>query len=290
MNTNAPTYTHVIYHDPCFDGFTAAWVAWCRFGGGATYIGAQYGDPLPDVPDGARVLMVDVSWDRDTLEALAGRVHLHVLDHHRTAEDALAGLPYAEFDMDRSGAGMAWDHLFPGRDRPAIVAHVEDRDLWRFALPGTRHVHAYMGTLEWTFEAWEEAANLLQGRPRAAMIRGDAVLAYEAALRRAIVADVHTVMVRGPAFRPIPVAALNLGVKQLVSEVLHDVLDMGPATGLAVAYARTGKGDWTYSVRSAEGADVTAADLARANGGGGHVLAAGWRSDEPPVVAWEGLP
>lgn len=49
---------------------------------------------------------------------------------------------YALFDMDRSGAGITWDFFHPGKARPALIDHVEDRDLWRFALHGTREIQS----------------------------------------------------------------------------------------------------------------------------------------------------
>src|SRR6478736_8978193 len=94
-----------IYHSPCYDGFTAAWVVRQAFPD-AKFIGANYGDEPPDVR-GKEVIVVDFSYPRDVLERMHEQAKsLLVLDHHKSAEKALEGLYYAKFDMSRSGAMM----------------------------------------------------------------------------------------------------------------------------------------------------------------------------------------
>ena len=66
---------------------------------------------------------------------------LLVLDHHITAEKALAGLPYAYFDLKKSGAVLAWEwaHDHPV---PWILEYIQDKDLWTWALPLSREINA----------------------------------------------------------------------------------------------------------------------------------------------------
>ena len=40
--------------------------------------------------------------------------------------------------MEKSGARLAWEHFYPNEPLPWPLRHVEDQDLWRFALPATR--------------------------------------------------------------------------------------------------------------------------------------------------------
>ena len=61
-----------------------------------------------------------------------------MLDHHASAERDLAGLGFAEFDSNFSGVGLTWHVLNPHKPAPCIVRYVEDRDLWRWALPYNR--------------------------------------------------------------------------------------------------------------------------------------------------------
>lgn len=103
--------TFVLYHANCPDGFAAARAAWMSLGDAATYLPVSYGDPLPAIPDGSEVYIVDFSYPRPILEELEARCGLTVIDHHATAQEALSGLAFAHFDMSKSGAVLTWEHF-----------------------------------------------------------------------------------------------------------------------------------------------------------------------------------
>ena len=85
------TPTVVLYHAECADGFGAAWALWRRFPS-ADYRPVKHGNPPPDGLRDQRVVIVDFSYGRDQLQAMAEETQaLLVLDHHVTAEKALAG-------------------------------------------------------------------------------------------------------------------------------------------------------------------------------------------------------
>ena len=150
-----------IYHDNCDDGFAAAFAVWKRFGDAVKYVACNYGNDAPDVT-GKDVLIVDFSFKKDVMEALAAKARrIVVLDHHKTAQAELAGFThlnciggpfekrYADklvggigvhFNMDKSGCRLAWEYCFGNKQMPDWFAAVEDRDLWRFALPGTKEI------------------------------------------------------------------------------------------------------------------------------------------------------
>ena len=131
----------VLYHGSCPDGFCAAWVAH-RALGDVELHPAKYGEAPPNVM-GRTVYVLDFSFPRAVLEDWHRRhANLVVLDHHKSVIKDLAGLPYVTLDVERSGARLTWDHFFPEGNRalPALVAYVEDRDLWRWALPHTSAV------------------------------------------------------------------------------------------------------------------------------------------------------
>jgi len=97
----------VIYHGNCYDGLTAAWAAWRKFGANADYQAALYGEPLPSAAWDRPLYILDFSYPRAELEARAldpshvlNLTALRVLDHHKTAEADLAGLPFCTFDLD----------------------------------------------------------------------------------------------------------------------------------------------------------------------------------------------
>jgi oligoribonuclease NrnB/cAMP/cGMP phosphodiesterase (DHH superfamily) len=118
----------VIYHGNCTDGFTAAWVA-ARALGATELYPAEYGkEPPYELARGRQVYVVDFSYPRERLERLRATCKsLVVLDHHKTAEADLRGLDYCTFDMNRSGAVLAWDHFHREEPRPWLVDYVEDR-------------------------------------------------------------------------------------------------------------------------------------------------------------------
>lgn len=157
--TSVPQKTMCIYHGNCADGFGAAWVVRKALGPDVEFHSAYYGEPAPDVT-GKNVIIVDFSYKYDALIALADKAEsVLVIDHHKTAMADLVDVPQAEphyeahkknitgklhalFDINRSGAGLVWDFFFPQHQRPDLINHIEDRDLWRFNLPGTREIMA----------------------------------------------------------------------------------------------------------------------------------------------------
>ena len=150
----------VLYHSDA-DGFGAAFACWKAFDSDeqVKWVPVQYGKPVPELPQTIEELfIVDFSYDRATCEALAAKYKLTILDHHKTAEAELSGLPYAIYDMNRSGAVMAWEHFFNGdyaEDVPTILQYVQDRDLWRFELPESEAVNLYISTLDEDFAEWD---------------------------------------------------------------------------------------------------------------------------------------
>jgi uncharacterized protein len=277
----------VIYHGNCPDGFTAAWVMRRWLMGWPVVAGQPFVDPGPeveffaahygsagepvDLPDvtGRQVWMVDFCTGREQLIALhEAAYNLIVLDHHKTAEAACEGLPYCTFDMERSGAMLAWDYCMPGVVAPWIVKYVEDRDLWRFALPGSEQVSAYLRTQEMTFENWDDIdANV---DPLMAFNRGAGALDLINAYVRGMVREARRVTFAGYANIPVVNAPYWNG-SELVNALAAEAQ-------FAVAWFQRADGLYQYSLRSHGDFDVSA--VAQLFGGGGHKNAAGFRASE----------
>lgn len=266
----------VIYHDHCMDGFTAAWVVNRALAGECELLPASYSSPAPNV-QGRDVLIVDFSYPRTELLRMAAEARsLLVLDHHKTAEEALADLPFATFDSERSGAGLAWDHFFPGVDRPWLVAFVEDRDLWRFALPGSRAINAYLRAIEPSLRAWDDLHRIEWVRDKNTPFEqlighGSAILAHIEQTARRTAERAGSAELAGHV---VPI--VNAG-PELASEVGNLLSRAAP---FAIVWSQDATGVYHYSLRSsrefAEHVDV--AEVARALGGGGHRHAAGFTS------------
>lgn len=261
----------VIYHENCNDGFTAAWVA-RRHSPDAEFIGAHHGDPPPDVTDKV-VLIVDFCYPRDLLLQMESQAEsILVLDHHKTAMEDLDGIDFAVFDMNRSGAGLAWDFLMPGLPRPAMVTFVEDWDLWRFQHEGTRPYHAAMGLHDMTFDEWDKIS---QTQPAVMFDIGTKILTFIQKTARKIVDRACYIRLAGRR-----TVSFNAPV-ELVSETADILLKTNPRLPVLGWMWDGRREQYKCSLRSIEGGpDV--AELAKKFGGGGHKHAAGFLSDIHP--------
>lgn len=264
--------TYVLYHADCDDGFGAAWAAWKRLGDDAVYLPVKYGDAFPDMEIGSKVFIVDFSYPRDALESLAKLCKVVVLDHHKTAQEDLADLPFAEFDMERSGAGMTWDYFHTAGQRPPLIDHIEDRDLWRFALEGTKQISSGLRSYPMDFTVWDDFA-YHTGRLH------DEGIAIERYIQR-LVENLAEDM-RIETWPEGPALVVN-APGQLTSELADYLLDMeayqGDQIGFVAAY-KDMSDRRLWSLRSRGDFDVGA--LAKTRGGGGHKNAAGFREDPP---------
>lgn len=151
--------TYVLHHnDP--DGFGAAYAAFKALGSeNVEYIPVDYGRPRPELDDGSHVYILDFSYPRADLDRLVARMQsVLVIDHHKSAMLDLEGHPNAIFDMNKSGAGLAWDHFHPNTPRPDYINYIEDADLWRFALPDSKAVKNSLYQEDLTLEAFIKGA------------------------------------------------------------------------------------------------------------------------------------
>lgn len=256
--------THVLYHNPCFDGFGAAWAAHERLGDRAQYIGVNYGDKIPDLPPDARVAIVDFSFPREELEALRPKVAgLVVLDHHKTAEEHLAGLPYAVFEKTRAGAGIAWEYFNPDKPVPELVSLVEDRDLWKFSLPQSKEFSAALASYPRDFSVWSQL-----DVPHL-KVEGTAILRYKDQLVASNVERAREGNIRG---HKVPIVNVSAELRSEVGDALCRKFPQAPFVGL---YFDDEEGNRHWSLRSRGDFDVTTV-LQTFPGGGGHAQAGGF--------------
>ena len=260
----------VIYHANCIDGFTAAWCAWLKYGNGATYLAANYGDEPPEAL-GEDILIVDFTYPRRQLQYMAKVANsIRVLDHHKSAEADLAGLGFCTFDMNRSGAGLAWDHLNPGVPRCQLVNFVEDRDLWRWALPDSREVSAYIGSWNRTFERWSMMREVLDDERETAVSQGGAILR---ALNGYVEANLRRFLIGPIGGYEVPV----INTTHAVSELVGAMAEL-PDSTFAAGWFQREDGKFVYSLRSRGDFDVS--EIAKQYGGGGHRNAAGFTTEK----------
>ncbi|MDP9439710.1 MAG: DHHA1 domain-containing protein [Actinomycetota bacterium] len=274
--------TYVLWHGGCPDGFGAAYAAWRRLGSEAEYVPVRYGEDPPAMESGSRVYILDFSYPRDVLLELNEKhVWLKVLDHHVTAEEDLEGLPFAEFDMDHSGAVMAWNHFCAGWPVPKLLRYVEDRDLWRWALPHSREINAAIASYPQDFATWDGITRLCVNEVLRS--EGRAILRAQKKAVDRICAGATLI----PLETGDPLGAL-VNTPAYVSEVGEELLKRHEEAEYAVMYHITSDGGWSFSLRSRGDFDVS--KLARRYGGGGHKAAAGFRKTPHGMLALEATP
>lgn len=272
------------YHAGCPDGFGAAWAIWKAWGDAGEYRARGHDDVVRarDLT-GDLVVFADNAPGNAALRELAEQVaELIVLDHHVTAlerfqaEPGLAGSLAARghlvrFDLERSGAVLAWEHFHPGRELPPLLAYVQDQDLWRWALPDSEAVNAAIYSHPRTFEVWSELA----GMPL------DRLVAEGRSIARAQRIEVERSLLSA---HPVTVAGLRL---EAVNALFHRALighelavRAAHGTPAGAVYRSTGR-RVDCSLYSTGEFDV--AKIAARYGGGGHRNAAGFHV---PLQDW----
>lgn len=280
----------IIYHSPCSDGFAAAWACWKKWGDSPEYFPTNYGKPPPDVA-GKHVLIVDFSYKRAVLREMGLDARsIIVLDHHETAQAELAewivegdlfaeddplrivrrnddhiGQPIAaQFDMNRSGARMAWDFCH-SEDAPQLIKLVEDRDLWRFQYGATKPFALMLKTVAERFDTWD---SLNQTMTEERMMEAYGMVRYQDYLVDRIAAKAHWVERGGVSFLAVNCPA------ELSSEVGNKILLNNLKTPFAATW-NDGETHRGWSLRSTNDR-TNVADFASGYGGGGHRNAAGF--------------
>ena len=260
-----------IYHGNCADGFTAAWAVRKKHPGTEFHPGI-YGQE-PPACTGRDVIMVDFSYKRPVLLEIAKQAKtVLILDHHKSAEADLVDLPEnvtIHFDMDRSGAMMAWEYFHPDTNPSFLIRHVQDRDLWRFSMEQTRAFQANLFSMEYTFENWDMVDDLCADDYKYWSFIG----AGEAIERKHFkdIKELIKVAATRSTIAGFDVPTLNAPYF-FSSDAGHIMAEKEP---FAACYWDTAEGR-TFSLRSEEGGqDVS--EIAVLFGGGGHKHAAGFQ-------------
>ena len=162
---------NLVFHAGCPDGFGAAWSARRAWGNDARYIPRSHDDDFdPERFEDELVIFADISLPNPLLRRLgevAGEVL--ILDHHLTARDHFTSDPSVEnalaakghrvhFDLERSGAMLAWNYFHPGESAPDLLRYVQDQDLWNWELPQSEEINAAIGSYPRRFSDWDELA------------------------------------------------------------------------------------------------------------------------------------
>jgi len=147
----------IVYHKDCMDGIGAAFICDEAVGEMDTVlVPLQYSKESEldsiEMDKDTVVYFVDFSLKRDKMIELAAKVkEIKVYDHHKTAQAELVNLPMnveVHFTMSKSGVGICLEHFKSDYDkRDKMFEYIQDRDLWKWELPYSKNVSAFLSTV-----------------------------------------------------------------------------------------------------------------------------------------------
>ena len=260
--------TVLLYHAGCPDGFGAAWAFWRKYGDSMEYIPVSHGTDPPNVK-GCDVFIADFCYKRPVMLQMKEDTNsLIVLDHHKSSQEECGDLEFCSFDMDHSGAFLAWDHLFSDGNVPLLIRYVDDRDLWKWKLDSTEEILSAVDSFERTFENWDMLHGFLYAeesvRWKRVKTMGEGILQYKKNLIKSLMRNAYRANIMG---KVVPI--INIPFFQ--SEVAAELALMAD---YAAAYYFDGEA-YRFSLRSKEGGDDVSL-IAAKFGGGGHKNASGF--------------
>ena len=266
-----------IYHGNCMDGFGAAWVVHNYFGRNeklCDFHPGVYGETPPDVT-GKNITVVDFSYPREVMKNIITKANsVVVLDHHKTAIDDLKGIQFTDslFDVNRSGAMIAWNYFFPNQEPPKLIKYIQDRDLWKFILDHSKAVNEYIAALPYSFfNYYQLHAEIEDDKFIDTVIdRGYTLLRKK--MKEVEELATHARMTNIGGFM-VPTCNAPYFV---VSELGAYLCNYYPDAPFSACYWETPEGR-VYGLRSVKGSGMDVSEVAKNLGGGGHKHAAGFK-------------
>ena len=182
---------------------------------------------------------------------------LQILDHHITAEAALSGVPNAHFDLNKSGAVLAWEwaHCEPV---PWLLQYIQDKDLWKWELAKSREINAALASYPFEFEVWDQfEQDVLE-------VEGKAIVRHEQLLIDQIVKEAIMVCFEGEWVPAVysPIMTSHIGERLCREKPFAIIWHQQEGRRYLSLRSRTGTTD--------------VAKIAARYGGGGHTNAAGF--------------
>lgn len=271
----------VLYHNDCTDGFSAAWAAWKKLGDKADYIGIDPGTaPIGGLKD-KEIYMVDLIYPAQYLKKLiAANKKFVAIDHHVSNQKAFGLIKEGLFDLNHSGAILAWNYFHPKTKAPKLLEHVEDMDLWKFKIPKSKEIISYLDTVDFEFKKWDETVKGMEDRVkyREFLDKGASILKYQDQLVERIIAN-HAVMVN---FFGHKIYAVNSPIfNSQIANILYRNLPP-----LGIVWSQGADGSVHVSLRSNGAVDVSKL-AAKFKGGGGHKQSAGFSVENPLKLPWK---
>jgi oligoribonuclease NrnB/cAMP/cGMP phosphodiesterase (DHH superfamily) len=285
-------YDVVMFHYPCQDGLTSAWITNYYHKSNNKIIDLypiKHGDNYDfSRLENKRLIICDYAPSIEILDELEKKCsEIKILDHHITAKESLHDKSYAIFDMNKSGAGLTWEYFFPDIEIPLFIKMVQDRDLWKWLISDSKDFTAGLFTLCDSCDYYDFDKIFMifdniftnQNMFNFCMSVGEVVNKANCQKAKAIA---EAASKRIDKFMGKNVCIVNCSVEH-ASEV-GNILSSMDSIDFAVMWTyKNPTESYNVSLRSSDKVDVS--KIAKAYGGGGHPNAAGLTTKIfPPVL------
>lgn len=263
--------TAIVYHANCVDGFTSAYIASkfldldrCEF------FPETYGSQQPISFYRLRGFEAVVYLDfRPAIEEWSihpGIVGV-VIDHHpKSFEDVKLAHPKWVNILDSKYSGAMLTYMFFA-GKPAeskLIHYVQDYDLYKFELPKSRQINAFIASVDKTFIEYQFLSKTLDNNPELCSVLGSAILKNQENMIKRI--NKNALKINNITYVNSAILVNELGDSHSGSVCIWHVMESGK---------------FKCSFRG-----MNARKLAQLLGGEGHELAAGAITE---VLPWEAI-
>lgn len=146
-----------IYHSRDLDGWMSAAIVKLKYSD-CEFIGWDYGQPILDLTDYDKIIMIDISFPRHIMEDINSFSQLIWIDHHISAikemED-FANLIEGKQNTNKAACELSWEYFFPNKNMPEII-----RLLGRYDCFGHKGTDEELKVIEFQYGARQQISNM----------------------------------------------------------------------------------------------------------------------------------
>lgn len=272
----------VLYHAECPDGFAAAYAAWKKFGDLAEYMPMFHNNTsIVGTVASKQIYLLDITYEMSVMRELIARNEVTVIDHHEMRKKEIEIAHRHAFDVNKSGAGLAWEYFFPGTPLPYLLGLIQEEDIWKFKSENIKEILAAVDIEPFPYGDFKRFDQILVeleiAANRSAYVeRGAIVLKTEEVIITEMLKRANPV-----TFEGYDILCVNSSV--FVSEIGNRIAQANQPPIALIWSARHGK--IAVSLRSDGTVDV--AKIAGKYGGGGHKAAAAFTLPLESLLPWK---